>query len=353
MVNVYIRTAVVAAVSIAAASAQQKLPDAPGRDTLQKLCGSCHSANIVLGRGLTRQEWGEVVASMVSRGAKGTQPEFAQVVDYLAHNLPPTPSASSGPGTRRRCGGGGFTVGPNDKQIVDAAAADRGRSIYNVQCLSCHGPEARGNNNGPDLVRSVLVLHDRYGSALGPFLLAGHPGKNQSAALTHAQIEELSHFLHQQLNNTLRSGPYSKVLNVLTGDPKAGAAYFNGAGGCKECHSPSRDLAGIASRYDPPTLQQRFLFPEVVSFIPGSPGVAKPVTITVTAPGQAPVTGSIEKIDDFDVSLRDSAGDYHSWKRTPDLQIERHNPYAAHITLLDSYTDQNIHDVVAYLETLK
>jgi hypothetical protein len=196
-------------------------------------------------------------------------------------------------------------------------------------------------------------LHDRYGSALGPFLLAGHPTKSQAAALTHTQIEELSHFLHQQLNDTLRSGPYSKVLNVLTGDPKAGAAYFNGAGGCNQCHSPSGDLAGLAHKYDPPTLQQRFLFPMVVSFTQGGRGETLPITITVTAPGQSPVTGTLDKIDDFDVSLRDSSGEYHAWKRTPDLQIERKNPYAGHIALLDRYTDKDIHDVVAYLETFK
>jgi cytochrome c oxidase cbb3-type subunit III len=338
------------------ASAKAGLPDAPGKDTVERVCGACHSPNIVAGRGLTRQQWSEMVSSMISRGAKGTQAEFAQVIDYLTKNLPPKAGggrAITG-GRRASSAGGGFTVGPNDKQVVDLDAAVRGRKIYAADCVTCHGPAARGTANGADLVRSITVLHDRYGNVLGPFLRKGHPMQSggQSASLSDAQIQDLSHFLHQQLNDTLRSGPYSKVLNVLTGDPKAGAAYFNGAGNCSSCHSPSGDLAGIASKYDPPALQQRFLFPRTPSFEPGSV-TPKPVTVTVTTPDGKSVTGVLDRIDDFDVSLHDSSGEYHSWKRTPDLKIEKHDPYAGHIELLDKYTDKNIHDVVAYLETLK
>ena len=65
------------------------------------------------------------------------------------------------------------------------------------------------------------------------------------------------------------------------------------------------------------------------------------------------VTGVLVSLDDFNVALRDASGDYHTWKRTPDLKVEKSNPYDAHIALLDQSTDKNIHDVVAYLETLK
>ncbi|MCU1295547.1 MAG: hypothetical protein JWP08_4397, partial [Bryobacterales bacterium] len=340
----------------ASASAKSGLPDAPGKETVQRVCGACHSPNIVAGRGLTRQEWSEMVSSMVSRGAKGTQAEFGQVIDYLTKNLPPKAAGgnvTSG-GRRGGGGGGGFTVGPDDKQIVDVTAVGRGRKIYAAECVTCHGPAARGTEHGADLVRSVTVLHDRYGSTLSPFLHKGHPMQSggQSASLSAAQIQDLSHFLHQQLNDTLRSGPYSKVLNVLTGDPKAGAAYFNGEGNCASCHSPSGDLARIASKYDAPTLQQRFLFPQTPSFGPGS-NPPKPVTVTVTTADGKSVSGVLDRIDDFDVSLHDSEGEYHSWKRTPDLKIEKHDPYAGHIELLDKYTDKNVHDVVAYLESLK
>ena len=341
--------------SLTRSPGQQQLPDGAGKDTVQRLCGSCHSSNIVLGRGMTREEWSEVVASMISRGAKGSTGEFGQVIDYLTATFPPKAAPGASPASPRRGGGGGFAMGPDDKQIVDASAADRGKTIYVAQCVTCHGPAARGNENGPDLVRSVTVLHDRYGDTIGAFLRKGHTMQSgtASADLTEAQIKDLSHFLHQQVNDTLRSGPYSKVLNVLTGDPKQGEAYFNGVGGCSGCHSPTGNLAGIAAKYDAPTLQQRFLFPRAIGF--GRRGLAapKPMMVSVTAAGQPAVSGTLEKIDDFDIALRDDSGEYHSWKRTSDLKIEKHDPYAAHNELLEKYTDKDIHDVVAYLETLR
>src|SRR5262249_45248312 len=109
------------------------------------------------------------------------------------------------------------------------------------------------------------------------------------------------------------------------------------------CHSPDGDLAGIGKRLDAPTLQQRFLFPRRT----------RPVTVTVTLPSGAAVSGTLERLDDFDVSLRDAAGEYRSWKRTSDLKVEKHDPFVAHNELLDEYTDKNIHDIVRYLETLK
>lgn len=342
-----------------AAPASDALPDGLQKATVLKLCGTCHSPGIVAGRGLTREQWSEVIASMVSRGAKGTDAEFAQVTDYLVKNFPPKPNGAGAPARR----GGGFSMGADNKQIVDPAAAARGKTIYITECVTCHGPLARGpsgplpgNQKGADLVRSIVVLHDRYGSTLGPFLKKGHPMQSgaESSSLTGAQVADLSHYLHQRVNDTLRGGAYSKVLNVLTGDPKAGEAYFNGAGKCDTCHSPAGDLAGIAKKYDPPTLQQKFVFPETSAFGPRRGGAAsKPVIATVTPPGGPPVTGTLERIDDFNVSVRDSAGDYHSWKRTPDLTVEKKDPYAAHEALLDQYTDKDMHDVVAYLETLK
>jgi cytochrome c oxidase cbb3-type subunit 3 len=333
----------------------QQLPDTPGKEVVQKVCGSCHSPQIVLGRAMTKEEWSELVASMITRGAKGTEVEFTQVIDYLSSNFPPKQGPAIAAGAAKPRAGGGFSVGPDDKHVVDEEAAARGKTIYIGECVTCHGPMARGTNRGADLIRSQTLLHDRYGNTIGPFLLKGHPTQSgtSSAIFTAAQIGDLSHFLHQQFDNTLRSGPYNKVLNVLTGDSKAGAAYFNGEGKCSTCHSPTGDLAGVASKYDPPNLQQRFLFPRAVGL--GRKGVAQPkaVTVTVTPPGGPAVSGVLDKIDDFSVSLRDASGEYHSWRRTPDLKVETHDPYNAHIELLDQYSDEDIHNVVAYLETLK
>jgi cytochrome c oxidase cbb3-type subunit 3 len=261
------------------------------------------------------------------------------------------PPGRGGPGRGR--GGGGLLAeaGAADKHVVDPAAADRGKKTYIAECITCHGGSARGTTSGPDLVRSLVVLHDRYGSELGPFLKKGHPTQSTpSANFTKAQIEDLSHFIHQRVGDTLRGSPIFHSQNVLTGDPKAGQAYFNGAGGCSGCHSPTGDLAGIGSRLDPIDMQQRFLFPKPIGFAPRG---SKPVTVTVTPPSGPPVSGVLDKIDDFNVSLRDSEGQYHAWTRNPSLKVEVKDPYAVHAELLDKYTDKNMHDVVAYLETLK
>ena len=130
---------------------------------------------------------------------------------------------------------------------------------------------------------------------------------------------------------------------MLTGNLEAGRAYFNGAGKCNSCHSPTGDLAGVGRKYNPVDLQQRFLFPRR----------SKPLQVTVTPAGGQPVTGTLERIDDFSVSLREASGEYRSWKRGPDLKVEIRDPYATHHELLDQYTDTDMHNVVAYLETLK
>lgn len=293
-----------------------------------------------------------MVATMITRGAKGTPAEFEAVTDYLAKNLPPKSSGGSTAAATRHSE---FPAGPRDRQVVDPKAAERGKTVYLSGCRNCHGALARGTANGPDLVRSIIVLHDRYGDTIGPYLRQTHPAHNDApfASLTDNQIRDVSHFLHQQVEDTLRSGPYTKVLNVLTGNAQAGAAYFNGAGGCTGCHSATGDLAGVASKYDPPTLQQRLLFPRTAALGRHSATATKPATVTVRPENGKSVSGTLVYIDDFNVSLRDAGGNYHSWTRTSQVKVDLHDPYTAHEELLDKITDADIHNLVAYLETLK
>src|SRR5271163_4448311 len=126
----------------------------------------------------------------------------------------------------------GDSIGPYNKQIVDPAAADRGRHLYAAECVDCHGPTARGTDTGPNLIRSNIVLHDRVGSELGPFLKKGHPlqSKASSASLTDTQIAELSHFLKQRVDDALKRQPMGDNINIITGDAAAGKAYFEGEG---------------------------------------------------------------------------------------------------------------------------
>src|SRR5262245_20600099 len=339
--------------------ATRSLPDGPETEVLRRVCGAtCHGVEIVAGKGYSRDNWATVVNSMIARGAKPSASEFGEIVDYLAKNLPPRTGA---PGA----GGAGFIgSGPDDAHIVDPVAAERGKSVYVAECITCHGAKARGgpdslppSQRGSDLVRSLVVLKDRYGATIGAFLKKGHPTQSgkPSAQIEGAQVIDLAHFLHQKFTDTLRSGPYSQVINVLTGDAKAGQEYFNGAGCCNKCHSPSGDLAGVGRKYEPALLQQKFLFPRTFGLGRGRRVATnpKPVVLKVTPAGGATVSGVLVHLDDFNVSLRDAAGEYYSWTRTPLLRVEKDDPYAAHVELLDKYTDKNIHDTVAYLETFK
>jgi cytochrome c oxidase cbb3-type subunit 3 len=339
---------------------------AQSREVFLKACGRCHPPERVTATRRTKAQWEETIEAMVnSRGATLTDEEHDVVLTYLAQEHGPTttragrtsqptggPRAGTTAPVRPRGG-----AGAEDKHIVDAAAAARGRKTYAAACIQCHGTQARGTERGANLVRSLVVLRDRYGSELGPFLRKGHALQDGGPSLTYtdARVSDLSHFLHERLNDTLRGSPVFKVQNVLTGDRKSGEAYFNGEGGCHQCHSPTGDLAGIGGRYDPPTIQQRVLFPRPPArgTRGASPAAGKAVTATVTGPSGEQASGVLVHIDDFNVSIRDADGTYRSWKRIAGLSVVKNDPYAAHIALLDKYTDQNMHDVVAYLESLK
>lgn len=268
--------------------------------------------------------------------------------------------ATPGPAQRTT----GDSIGPYNKQIVDPAAADRGRHLYAAECVDCHGPTARGvDNNGPNLIRSNVVLHDRVGSELGPFLRKGHPlqSKASSANLTDSQIADLSHFLKQRVDDALKREPMGDHINIITGDVAAGKAYFEGEGKCAGCHALTGtqpgSLAGISARYpDGVNLQQAMLFPTGRGRggrAGGRGASTAPVMLTVTPAGGQPITGELVFLDDFDAQLRDSAGKLHTFTRTPALKVVKTDPLQAHHELLDRITDKNMHDLVVYLETVK
>jgi cytochrome c oxidase cbb3-type subunit 3 len=231
-------------------------------------------------------------------------------------------------------------AGPYQRQEVDKAGVDRGKRVYTQFCINCHGAAAKGTEQGPDLIRSPLVLRDRLGDQMGPALkkLANH-----KTDLTKTQLTDLTHFLKDQIEATAKNRNPERPPNVLTGNLEAGRAYFNGAGKCSTCHSPSGDLAGVGAKYNLLDLQQRFLFPRR----------SKPLQVTVTTSGGQPVTGALERVDDFSVALRDLSGEYHAFTRGPNVKVDMNDPLAAHNQMLDSYTDQDMHNVIRYLESLK
>ena len=244
----------------------------------------------------------------------------------------------------------------------DPAAVERGGKLYTSYCAGCHGSTARGGPGAPDLVRSVLVLDDEKGILIAPVIRNGKPDQGMpKLGLSEPQIADIVAWMHVQTYAAGHRTTYA-FLDVVTGDPKKGEAYFNGAGTCHTCHSPTGDLKGIASRYEPFALQSRWLQPRGGrggggGGRGGRGGAASSrsvVTVTVTLPNGESFTGPLERIDDFNIAMRDSAGDYHSFTRdgaTP--KVEVHDPLKAHLDLLSKYTDADIHNLTAYLVTLK
>jgi mono/diheme cytochrome c family protein len=226
---------------------------------------------------------------------------------------------------------------------ADAEAAARGQKVFVQTCGFCHGPNATGAE-GPDLLRSSAVLHDEKGELIGPVLLKGRPDKGMPAfaTMSAAQIYDIAEFLHARVEAAANRFGY-QVQNVVTGDAKAGEAYFNGAGQCNKCHSPTGDLAHVAGKFEPAELQAQFLYPDRSEVKP---------TVTVTLPSGETISGPLKRIDDFDVSLYDSAGDYHSWPRAA-VKIAIKDPLSEHRELLAKYSDADMHNLLAYLVTLK
>jgi cytochrome c oxidase cbb3-type subunit III len=258
-------------------------------------------------------------------------------------DLPPAGRGGRGGGNTREFLG----LGP----APDAAAASRGEKLYAPNCAFCHGEKARGAE-GPNLVRSPLVLHDEKGELIGAAVLKGLPDKGMPAFsnFTEGQLFDIAQYLHMQVELVANRGIY-KRLNVVTGDANAGEAYFNGAGGCKGCHSVTGDLAHIGSRYQAEQLQNRFIWPGAGRG-GGGGGGGGAQKLTVTLPSGESIVGTLKAMDDVNLSMRDAAGNYRSWPRTG-LKVEMEDRLVGHRQLLSKYTDANMHNLTAYLTRLK
>jgi cytochrome c oxidase cbb3-type subunit III len=241
----------------------------------------------------------------------------------------------------------------------DPAAVERGGKAFATYCAGCHGVAAKGGPGAPDLVRSLLVLDDEKGILIAPVIREGRPDKGMPKLnLTEPQISDIVAWLHVQTYAAGHRTTY-EFKEVLTGDAAKGKAYFNGAGGCSSCHSATGDLAGFAGKYDPISLQSRWLLPRSSRRRGGgaansASSAGSAPTVTVTLPSGETFSGTIDHIDDFTVSLRDSHNQFHSFTRNGDTpKVEVHDPLQAHTDMLRKYTDADIHNVTAYLATLK
>jgi cytochrome c oxidase cbb3-type subunit III len=233
---------------------------------------------------------------------------------------------------------------------ADPVAVARGRQIFSANCSFCHGSDARGGEGGPNLIRSQLVLDDSKGELITIVVQNGRLDKGMPKFdLANEDISTIAAFLH-----SIPVGGRAATTgttNPLVGDATAGEAYFNGPGKCATCHSVSGDLSGIGARYtDVKTLQGAWLSGERRGEL--SEGPRKAVAVTLRT-GQT-IEGRLDQIDDFIVSLTDDKGNYHSYLRHgDDPRVVIKNPLQPHLDMLPTLKDDDIHNLTAYLVTLK
>lgn len=257
-----------------------------------------------------------------------------------------------------RGGRGGAISSPRnaypDRPAGDPAAIDRGRALYSVNCAFCHGVDTRGGDSGPSLLRSGLVLDDRNGELMAPVIQNGRTDRGMPKFnFTPDQIADVAAFVH-----TFRAAGYDesrrKPPSILVGDAAAGKTYFDAK--CGTCHSASGDLKGVAGRIaDEKLLQQTFLMPGTGGGRgAAAPVTAPPVTAAVTLASGERVEGRVERMDDFTVSIVTADGGHRTFSTEGNAaRVEVKDPLQGHRNLLTVYTDRDIHNVTAYLWTLK
>jgi cytochrome c oxidase cbb3-type subunit 3 len=227
---------------------------------------------------------------------------------------------------------------------------EAGRTRFVSQCGFCHGRDAAGGEGGPDLTRSALVAADIRGDRIGPVVRNGRSDKGMPAfTLSDADLAGVVAFIHDQKAQADAATGGRRAVDLAdlqTGDAAAGKKYFDSA--CAKCHSASGDLSGIATRLQGLPLLQRMLNPASGRGV--GPRVVPTVTVT-TSSGQT-VTGKLAYRDEFTIALTDASGWYRSWPASQ-VKFSVDDPLQAHVDQLSKYTDADMHNVLAYLQTLK
>ena len=272
------------------------------------------------------------IADLIHSG-KGRMPGFPKVqggeltalLHFLTTAEPAAQNAESGSG------------------LTGLSAA--GQALFQQNCAFCHGRDAMGGETGPDLTQSRLVRMDHTGEEIAKVIHEGRPDNKMPAFnFSSQEIAGIIAYIHaRQAEAVKRPGGRRgvAVADLQTGNAAAGKRYFDGAGGCNKCHSPTGDLAGIASRFEGLELEELMLYPR-----------AAKSQVTVTAPGGEKISGVLAYRDEFTVALRDANGVYRSWP-TNRVRYTVDAPVEAHVDLFGKYTDDDVHNLMAYLQTLR
>jgi cytochrome c oxidase cbb3-type subunit III len=244
----------------------------------------------------------------------------------------------------------------------DPAVIERGKTLYTATCSACHGVDARGGQlGGPNLLRSQIVLNDQFGELIMPIVKGSRAERGMPPiAMPDEDIKAVAEFLHnlQAAARPQGAPPPSEapLPDPIVGDASAGEKYFSAK--CSACHSPTGDLKGIATRLpEGRTLQNAWVTGNGGRGAGGGRGTAapttRPVTVTVTLPSGEKVEGRLVQIDHFLVTLMQADDTIRTIPRDERTKVEINDPLAAHRALLPVLTDKDMHDVTAFLATLK
>ncbi|MEO6239641.1 MAG: c-type cytochrome [Vicinamibacterales bacterium] len=317
-------------------------------------------------RNLTLAAAAAVFLSSMYAGVDAQAPTQAPPAQAPATPAPPAGQAPPAGGGRQ--GRGAFPA--QQREPGDAATIERGGTLYGINCRLCHGPDLRGGDmGGVNLLRSALVLSDQDGELIYPVV---HEGRNNPGMpampplpLSEPDVKAIAAYIHSvAAKSPGQGGPPPGppvVLNIVVGDATAGQKYF--AANCASCHSATGDLQGLASRYSEPMQLQNTWVSGGAAGGRGGRGAApaaglarvpKPVTVAVTLANGERVEGRLDRIDDFIVTLTPADGIQRTFRRSggaPPVQIT--DPLAGHKQLWPKLSDKDVHDVTAYLVTLK
>jgi mono/diheme cytochrome c family protein len=334
-----------ARMQVAAAKPVDLSADKAGSESYKKHCAICHGEQregILPGFppliGIQRQMKEEQILLLIHDG-KGRMPGFPKLQNpelaSLIHFLSTAPIAT--PVLVASAGGNG---GP---QLSGEAAA--GGALFQQNCAFCHGRDAMGGETGPDLTQSKVVIGDKDGSAISAVVREGRLEKKMPAFnFSSQELTSLVAFIRvrEAAAASMKGNRRGvDVSDLQTGNVEAGKKYFNGAGGCANCHTPTGDLAGIARKFEGLRLEEQMLYPRDAKS-----------TVVVTLKSGKEIAGTLAYRDEFVIGVKDGEGTYHSW-RVEDVKFKVNSPVDAHVEQFPKYTDDDIHNLMAYLQTLK
>jgi cytochrome c oxidase cbb3-type subunit 3 len=268
---------------------------------------------------------------------------FAATVLLILPRLDAQNPAGTRPGARPPSTVGSQGPIPEHAKFT-GSQREAGGVLFLQNCAFCHGKDAGGGESGPDLTRSKLVSSDKEGEAIGVVIRNGRTDKGMPKFnLPDTDMLNLVAFIHSQQDKAMSQTGTRKGVDesdLQTGNVEAGKRYFEGTGGCTKCHSAT-SLAGVATRYTGLRLEEQMLYPRDVK-----------AKITVKTRSGKTFTGTLEYQDEFTVGMKDASGTYLSWPvDAVTFQVDK--PVEEHVAAMIKYTDDDIHNVLAYIHTLK